>query len=78
MPFNEKGEFIRSKPNPAHQQQSQTNAVTTGWKVVSAIFIGLLTIAALIGVVWAFVAFRNWILIGLWLWAVACIRRVFR
>lgn len=108
MPFNDKGEFIRSESRPAQRstrsrsgsgqlhvvppgrarvtssanrpQAQRPSGNTSGshpWKVVGAILVILLALAALAGVIWLVVTFREWILFGLALWLISAIRSLF-
>lgn len=108
MPFNDKGEFIRSEPRPAQRSTRSRSAsdqfhivppgrarVTSSanrpqlqrpsgnrsrsdlWKVVGGILAILLGLAALAGVIWLVVTFREWILFGLALWLISAIRSLF-
>ena len=108
MPFNEKGEFIRSESRPAQrsapsrassghhhvippgrarvtssadrpqQQRSQGNASGPDpWEVVGAILVVVIGLAVLAGVIWLVVVFYQWFLIGLVLWLISSIRKLF-
>lgn len=66
------------RPAPRRRPHEHSQASIDGWEVVGALLFGLLAIAALIGAVWLVLTFHRWILIGLGLWAVTCLRRLFR
>ena len=82
MPFNEKGEFIRTGPvrpspdKPATQPRSRSaggksNAI---WWWVG----GIAALAALVGIVWAMWIFREWVMLAFGAWVAARIRQMFR
>lgn len=68
----------RPAQRPPQRQHSDDDDSLNGWELLIAVVLGLLAIAALLGLVWVLVVFHNWILIGLGLWAVASIRRRLR
>ena len=109
MPFNDKGEFIRSNPKSA--QRSTPTRATTGhihgvppgrarvtssadrpqqqrsqdkasgpapWEVVMGILAILIGLAMLAGVIWLVATFHKWILIGLGLWLISSLRKLWR
>jgi hypothetical protein len=85
MPFNEKGEFIRStpaRPSPtgaaAQPRREATRAAgkqsNTIWWVIGAIT----AIAALVGIAWVLWLIREWLMLAFGVWVAAYIRQMFR
>ncbi len=85
MPFNEKGEFIRTGPvrpspdKPATQPRKQRSRSAGGksdaiWWWVG----GIAALAALVGIVWAMWIFREWVMLAFGVWVAAHIRQMFR
>lgn len=68
----------RPTQRPVQRQHSDGDDSSNGWELLITLVLGLLAIAALLGLVWVLFVFHNWILIGLGLWVVASIRRRFR
>ncbi len=70
MPFNEKGEFIRTRRSAAQScdsfELSRDDLLT-----VAKGFGGLVMLA---GLIWFVVVFHKWIAIGLGLWLVSSLR----
>ncbi|MEA5474267.1 hypothetical protein VB716_08540 [Synechococcus sp. CCY9201] len=108
MPFNDKGEFIRSESPPAPRstpsrassgqhhvippgrarvtssvdrpQQPRSQGHASGpdpWEVVGAVLAIVIGLAVLAGAIWLVVAFYQWFLIGLVLWLISSIRKLF-
>ncbi|MEB3262442.1 MAG: hypothetical protein VKK94_05735 [Cyanobacteriota bacterium] len=80
MPFNEKGEFIRSPARAVQANRSQRrHAATSTSSSISredliTIAKGLAAVALLAGLIWLVVVFREWIVIGLGLWLISKLR----
>ena len=80
MPFNEKGEFIRTvrdasgagKPDRATRTRSGGEGISRDdWFAIAK---GLGALVLLAGLVWVVVVFREWIAIGLGLWVLSSLR----
>lgn len=74
MPFNEKGEFIRS---PARTDATSTSTQSTesiSRDDLITIAKGLAALLLLAGLIWFVVVFREWIVMGLVLWLVSSLR----
>jgi hypothetical protein len=85
MPFNEKGEFIRSapaRPSPTRAAAQPRREVTraagkqsnTIWWVIGTI----VAIAALVGIAWVLWLIREWLMLAFGVWVAAYIRQMFR
>lgn len=80
MPFNEKGEFIRTgRYASGAGKPDQVIRTGRGGEGISrddwfAIAKGLGALAVLAGLLWFVVAFHEWIAIGLGLWLVSSLR----
>ena len=80
MPFNEKGEFIRSPSTARQANSSRPRSAVTSWGTLfSSTRISIARVlAAVVGlavVIWLVVAFREWFMIGLGLWLVSRARK---
>lgn len=80
MPFNEKGEFIRTGGDVSGSgkldRESRTRSGGEGisrddWFTIAK---GLGALVLLAGLIWMVVVFREWIAIGLGLWVVSSLR----
>lgn len=81
MPFNEKGEFIRTgrdassgagRPDRLSRTRSYAEGISRDdWFTIAK---GLGALALLAGMIWMVVVFRDWIAIGLGLWVVSILR----
>lgn len=85
MPFNEKGEFIRSGParpspgRPATQSRRQVPLSAEGKSDAIWWWIGgIAALAALVGIAWAMWIFREWVMLAFGVWVAAHIRKMFR
>jgi hypothetical protein len=85
MPFNDKGEFIRSGRPPKRPAQAGSDTTLT-WEDIGYLILGLLLIALLVGLLWILWPFRALlsIVFGLWLsyrcakWVFSGLRRMQR
>lgn len=77
MPFNDKGEFIRSAGRPARQAAParQDIRVTRSDLILCAKGLGALVLLA--AVVWIIVMFHEWIVMALFLYLLAWFRGLF-
>ena len=64
------------QPTPAPSCQPRTSA--GGWRVLGLSLLTLLGITAAVALIWVLVVFHRWILIGLVLWLISSVRRLFR
>ena len=80
MPFNEKGEFIRTgrdasgagKPDRRSRTRCHGEGISRDdWFTIAK---GLGALLLLAGLIWFVVAFHKWIAIGLGLWLVSSLR----
>jgi hypothetical protein len=85
MPFNEKGEFIRTGPvrpssgRPATQSSRQVSSSAKGKSDAIWWWIGgIAVLAALVGIVWAMWIFREWVMLAFGVWVAAHVRQMFR
>ena len=85
MPFNEKGEFIRSSHAPStppkrgettSSSQGSTDPITADDLITIAK--GLAALGLLVGLIWLVIAFREWIAMALVLWIVSLAKRLWR
>jgi fatty acid desaturase len=85
MPFNEKGEFIRSapaRPSPTGAATQPRREVTrsagkqsnTIWWVIGTIA----ALAALVGIAWVLWLIREWLMLAFGVWVAAQIRGIIR
>jgi type IV secretory pathway TrbD component len=70
VPFNEKGEFIRTRRSAA--QSCDSTELSRDDLLTVAKGFGALVLLA--GLIWFVVAFHEWIAIGLGLWLVSSLR----
>jgi hypothetical protein len=83
MPFNEKGEFIRSPARAVQANRTQVRPAAPSTRSSSSrgnlitIAKGLAALALLAGLIWFVVVFREWIVIGLGLWLISKLRNLF-
>lgn len=84
MPFNEKGEFIRTggdvsgSGKPDRESRTRTGGEGISRDGYFAIAKGLGALALLAGLVWVVVVFREWIPIVIGFWVVRSLRGLFR
>ena len=80
MPFNDKGEFIRSSARSAQTRAMRPRSmVPQATQTISladfmTISKGVAALAMLTGVIWFVIVFREWIVIGLVLWVIRGLR----
>lgn len=80
MPFNDKGEFIRSAPARPSPSSTKTGAQprakqsNTIWWVIGTIA----AIATLVGVVWVLWLIREWLMFGFGIWVAVQLRQMLR
>lgn len=48
------------------------------WDPALGILVCVLSVAAVVGLIWLLVVFHRWILIGLVFWLISSVRRLFR
>jgi hypothetical protein len=85
MPFNEKGEFIRTgpvRPSPDRPvARPRRQGTRSGGGKSDAIWWwigGIAVLAALVGIVWAMWIFREWVMLAFGVWVAAHVRQMFR
>lgn len=84
MPFNEKGEFIRSdrsnpgagKPDRLIRTQDRGDGISRDDWITIAKGLGALALLALL--IWVVVVFREWIAIAIGFWVVSSLRGLFQ